>query len=153
MSIYLHVRLHKLKILYLSPRGSEVVFELYSNTAHGSSSPTASGQRSVFWPWALSQSTAKTPISFAKDPQHTDAEEQGQEQVESPEAASDNIPLVDNSDATGVHLLNKYLVRILWGGQPMLTSTPLGVLDMIPLPEFLDCEFPLLAHRGDLLAN
>jgi len=30
-----------------------------------------------------------------------------------------------------------YFIRVLWGGQPMKTSTPLGVLDMIPLSSFL----------------
>ncbi|KAF5349022.1 hypothetical protein D9758_012690 [Tetrapyrgos nigripes] len=28
---------------------------------------------------------------------------------------------------------NKYFLRVLWGGQPMVTSTPLGILDMVPV--------------------
>ena len=33
-----------------------------------------------------------------------------------------------------------YFVRVLWGGQPMNTSTPLGVLDMIPLQDLFKCK-------------
>jgi acid phosphatase len=29
-------------------------------------------------------------------------------------------------------------IRVLWGGQPMKTSTPLGTLDMVPLATFFD---------------
>lgn len=31
-------------------------------------------------------------------------------------------------------------IRVLWGGQPMKTSTPLGTLDMVPLATFFDCK-------------
>lgn len=34
-----------------------------------------------------------------------------------------------------------WYVRVLWGGQPMQTSTPLGTLDMIPVDSVLDCMF------------
>jgi acid phosphatase len=30
------------------------------------------------------------------------------------------------------------VVRILWSGKPLETNTPLGTLDMVPLPDFLD---------------
>ena len=32
-----------------------------------------------------------------------------------------------------------YYIRVLWGGQPMKTSTPMGVLDMVPLDRFFAC--------------
>lgn len=28
-------------------------------------------------------------------------------------------------------------IRVLWSGQPLLTSTPLGTLDMTPLEDFM----------------
>lgn len=31
-----------------------------------------------------------------------------------------------------------HYVRVLWGGKPMKTSTPLGTLDMIPVQDFFD---------------
>ena len=33
----------------------------------------------------------------------------------------------------------QYSIRVLWGGQPMKTSTPLGTLDMVPLADFFAC--------------
>lgn len=39
----------------------------------------------------------------------------------------------------------QHYVRVLWNGQPMLTSTPLGRLDMVPLEDFtayLDSLWP-----------
>jgi hypothetical protein len=30
----------------------------------------------------------------------------------------------------------KYFIRVLWGGQPLKTSTPMGILDMIPIEVF-----------------
>ena len=32
-----------------------------------------------------------------------------------------------------------YFIRVLWGGQPMKTSTPLKTLDMTPLEDFFAC--------------
>lgn len=41
-----------------------------------------------------------------------------------------------------------YFVRVLWGGQPMQTSTPLGVLDMVPVNNFFACKsFFLFSFR------
>lgn len=37
-----------------------------------------------------------------------------------------------------------HFVRVLWSGQPMLTSTPLGsggLLDMVPLQDFVQCAY------------
>lgn len=31
-----------------------------------------------------------------------------------------------------------YYIRVLWKGQPMKTSTPLGTLNMVPVQKFLD---------------
>jgi hypothetical protein len=36
------------------------------------------------------------------------------------------------NNATGARF-----VRVLWGGQPIKTSTPLGTLSMVPLDDFL----------------
>jgi hypothetical protein len=36
---------------------------------------------------------------------------------------------------------NKSFVRVLWMGQPLKTSTPMGTLDMVPLETFIDCEY------------
>ena len=39
----------------------------------------------------------------------------------------------------------QYYIRILWSGQPMITSLPLGnngVLDMVPINAFFLCRFP-----------
>ncbi|KAF8664201.1 hypothetical protein AX16_000764 [Volvariella volvacea WC 439] len=33
--------------------------------------------------------------------------------------------------------MTKYFVRVLWSGQPLVSSTPLGKLDMVPLDDFL----------------
>lgn len=33
--------------------------------------------------------------------------------------------------------LGRHFVRVLWSGQPLETNTPLGTLDMVPLPDFL----------------
>jgi len=36
----------------------------------------------------------------------------------------------------------QYFVRVLWGGQPMVTSLPLGnngTLEMVPVNDFFDC--------------
>lgn len=38
-----------------------------------------------------------------------------------------------------------WYLRVLWGGQPMQTSTPLGTLNMIPVENVLDCTSTLLA--------
>ena len=46
----------------------------------------------------------------------------------------------------------EYFIRVLWGGQPMKTSTPLGVLDMIPLADFLSCRV-LSTLCADYIAN
>lgn len=35
----------------------------------------------------------------------------------------------------------EYFIRVLWSGQPMQTSTPLGVLDMVPLADLFSCTF------------
>ncbi len=42
----------------------------------------------------------------------------------------------------------EFYLRVLWGGQPMKTSTPMGTLDMIPVQTFLDCESVLLSYSG-----
>ena len=36
-------------------------------------------------------------------------------------------------------------VRVLWGGQPIKTSTPLGTLSMVPLDDFLQVSGLALA--------
>ncbi|KAF7305069.1 Histidine phosphatase [Mycena kentingensis (nom. inval.)] len=41
----------------------------------------------------------------------------------------------------------KWFIRVLWGGQPMVTSTPMGTLDMVPVHKFFACTYrsPLTA--------
>jgi len=36
----------------------------------------------------------------------------------------------------------QYYIRVLWSGQPMKTSTPLGTLDMIKIEDFFSCKYP-----------
>ncbi|CAK5279449.1 unnamed protein product [Mycena citricolor] len=48
---------------------------------------------------------------------------------------------------------NAYYLRVLWGGQPMVTSTPLGTLDLIPVQEFYDYVQSMVGTSTDLLAN
>ena len=66
-------------------------------------------------------------------------------------------PLLDYLPLLTLHLLqvafelysaqSGYFIRVLWGGQTMKTSTPLGVLDMIPLADFFSCVF-FFPHYG-----
>jgi hypothetical protein len=46
----------------------------------------------------------------------------------------------------------QYFLRVLWGGQPMETSTPLGKLDMIPVETFFECT-SILKVGMDCLLN
>ncbi|KAF8885002.1 histidine phosphatase [Infundibulicybe gibba] len=45
---------------------------------------------------------------------------------------------------------NSFFLRVLWGGQPMETSTPLGRLDMIPVENFFDYVNSMLGSGSDL---
>lgn len=43
--------------------------------------------------------------------------------------------------SSGTNSSNKaYFVRVLWGGRPMVTSTPLGTLNKVPIQDFFNCE-------------
>jgi len=33
----------------------------------------------------------------------------------------------------------QYFIRVMWSGQPMKTSTPLGTLDMVKIDDFFAC--------------
>lgn len=46
-----------------------------------------------------------------------------------------------------------YYIRVLWGGQPMKTSTPMGVLDMVPLDTFFAYVDEMVGLGGDLYAG
>lgn len=49
-----------------------------------------------------------------------------------------------------------WYLRVLWGGQPMETSTPLGTLDMIPVQDVFDCTlFPhcRVVSKGSALGS
>jgi len=48
---------------------------------------------------------------------------------------------------------SNYYIRVLWGGQPMKTSTPLGVLSMIPLEDFFDYIDTTVGSRRNLIAQ
>lgn len=43
--------------------------------------------------------------------------------------------------STGNNNSKAYFLRVLWGGQPMETSTPLGTLNHVPIQDFFDCKF------------
>ncbi|KAG6856864.1 hypothetical protein H0H87_012681 [Tephrocybe sp. NHM501043] len=45
-----------------------------------------------------------------------------------------------------------YSLRVLWGGQPMETSTPLGTLDMIPVEDFFSYVASMVGSGSDLYA-
>ncbi|THU98971.1 phosphoglycerate mutase-like protein [Dendrothele bispora CBS 962.96] len=48
---------------------------------------------------------------------------------------------------------NKFFLRVLWGGQPMITSTPLGTLDMIPIEDMFDYIDSMVGSGSDLFAT
>ncbi|KAJ7168220.1 phosphoglycerate mutase-like protein [Mycena crocata] len=48
---------------------------------------------------------------------------------------------------------NAYFIRVLWGGQPMVTSTPMGTLDMIPVETMLEYITSMVGSGSDLLAG
>ncbi|KAF8154514.1 histidine phosphatase [Crassisporium funariophilum] len=48
---------------------------------------------------------------------------------------------------------SNYFIRVLWGGQPMKTSTPLGVLDMIPLADFFAYIDSAIGSANNLYIN
>jgi acid phosphatase len=37
----------------------------------------------------------------------------------------------------------QYYLRVMWGGQPMKTSTPMGTIDLIPVETFFDCKYSI----------
>ncbi|KAH0578969.1 hypothetical protein H2248_003147 [Termitomyces sp. 'cryptogamus'] len=45
-----------------------------------------------------------------------------------------------------------YFIRVLWGGQPMETSTPLGLLDLVPVDDFFSYVESMTGSGNDLLA-
>ncbi|KAG5727880.1 hypothetical protein E4T56_gene14380, partial [Termitomyces sp. T112] len=45
-----------------------------------------------------------------------------------------------------------YFIRVLWGGQPMETSTPLGTLDLVPIDDFFSYIESMTGSGNDLLA-
>ncbi|KAJ3500824.1 hypothetical protein NLJ89_g9621 [Agrocybe chaxingu] len=51
------------------------------------------------------------------------------------------------------HESTGHLIRILWGGQPMKTSTPLGTLDMIPLANLFSYIDTMVGSADQLFAQ
>ncbi|KAJ6606452.1 phosphoglycerate mutase-like protein [Mycena vulgaris] len=47
---------------------------------------------------------------------------------------------------------NAHFLRVLWGGQPMVTSTPMGTLDMIPVETMLEYIDSMVGSGSDLYA-
>ncbi|KAF9465582.1 histidine phosphatase [Collybia nuda] len=47
---------------------------------------------------------------------------------------------------------SEFFIRVLWGGQPMETSTPLGVLDMVPINNFFAYIDSMVGSGSELLA-
>ncbi|KAJ6608626.1 histidine phosphatase [Mycena sp. CBHHK59/15] len=45
-----------------------------------------------------------------------------------------------------------YFLRVLWGGQPMVTSTPMGTLDMIPIETMFKYIDSMIGSGADLYA-
>jgi hypothetical protein len=45
-----------------------------------------------------------------------------------------------------------WFIRVLWLGQPLATSTPLGTLDVIPLEDFLGYIEDMIGSGSDLYA-
>nr|GAT53316.1 histidine phosphatase [Mycena chlorophos] len=45
-----------------------------------------------------------------------------------------------------------YFMRVLWGGQPMDTSTPMGTLDMVPVQTFFDYIDSMVGSGAELLS-
>jgi len=48
---------------------------------------------------------------------------------------------------------NNHFLRVLWGGQPMVTSTPMGTLDLIPLQTMFDYIDSNIGSGADLFAG
>ncbi|KAK9449671.1 histidine phosphatase superfamily [Limtongia smithiae] len=44
-----------------------------------------------------------------------------------------------------------YYIRVLYGGQPVVTNTPMGTLDMIPVETFLEYTESLVGENGELV--
>ncbi|TFK60936.1 phosphoglycerate mutase-like protein [Pluteus cervinus] len=109
--------------------GSEVVFELYSKS---SSSPPPPPPNNPHHGNGLSAQTDSTDS-------------------QAPSASStDSSSTTSSSTASTSSDVSRYFVRVLWNGQPMLTSTPLALLDMIPLNDFLNYISGMVG--SDLLA-
>ncbi|KAJ7043142.1 phosphoglycerate mutase-like protein [Mycena alexandri] len=48
---------------------------------------------------------------------------------------------------------NSYFLRVLWGGQPMVTSTLMGTLDLIPVETMFNYIDSMIGSSADLLAG
>jgi len=48
---------------------------------------------------------------------------------------------------------SSFFLRVLWGGQPMVTSTPMGTLDLIPVQTMLDYIDSMTGSGADLFAG
>ncbi|KAF9450832.1 histidine phosphatase [Macrolepiota fuliginosa MF-IS2] len=46
---------------------------------------------------------------------------------------------------------SQYFIRVLWSGQPMKTSTPLGVLDMVKIEDFFNYLDSMVGSGSDLV--
>ncbi|KAG6853272.1 hypothetical protein C0991_005543 [Blastosporella zonata] len=58
----------------------------------------------------------------------------------------------DNFHSSKSSGTKSYFLRVLWGGQPMVTSTPLGTLDMIPIDDFFSYISSMIGSGSDLFA-
>lgn len=104
--------------------GSELVFELWQKRRSG-------GVRRTF-PHLTGEAESGT------GPSNGDSSGQGgprpQETDNASEGQSGRQTGVGRDDAAGS---GDIYVRVLWGGQPLVTSTPLGTLGMVALPALL----------------
>lgn len=56
--------------------------------------------------------------------------------------------------SSGTNSSNKtYFVRVLWGGRPMVTSTPLGTLNKVPIQDFFNYIDGMVGSSAQLLAD
>ncbi|KAG6908849.1 hypothetical protein DXG01_003015 [Tephrocybe rancida] len=61
-------------------------------------------------------------------------------------------PKRDSSQSRPTSGAKSFFLRVLWGGQPMETSTPLGTLDMIPIADFFSYVESMTGSGSDLYA-
>lgn len=96
--------------------GSEVTYELYEGPSNGNNGP---GQ-------CNSDITSRDDNSHGNDNHGNDNH--------------GNNGHGNNGHGNSGNGKQQYYLRVMWGGKPMNTSTPMGTLDLIPVETFFDCK-------------